>query len=82
MENKRTKATKPRSLLKLLRDAEVVCFTCGTNYGEPRGGVSSMWVSTCNVCGEEKAVTEVRDYGHLSKGIAELSTKKHQRIVP
>ena len=41
-----------------------------------------MWVSTCNVCGEEKAVTEVRDYGHLSKGIAELSTKKHQRIVP
>ena len=71
-----------RHLLKLLRDAEVVCFDCGTKYGEPRGGVSSMWMAKCNVCGEEKVVTETRDYRYLAKGIQELSTKKHQRIVP
>jgi len=76
MENKRTKATKPRSLLKLLREAEVVCFSCGIKYGEPRGGVSSMWMAKCNICNEEKAVTEVRDYRYLAKGIAELTPKK------
>jgi hypothetical protein len=26
----------------------------------------------CDVCGEHKGVTEVRDYGYLSKGLAEL----------
>ena len=65
-----------RKLLKLLRDAEVVCFDCGTKYGEPRGDVSSMWISTCNVCGQEKAVTETRDYRYLAKGIRELTPKK------
>jgi hypothetical protein len=27
----------------------------------------------CNVCGEEKPITEVRDWGYLNKGIKELS---------
>jgi hypothetical protein len=31
-----------------------------------------MWPGTCDVCGKEKAVTEVRDYGYLTKGIQEL----------
>ena len=65
-----------KNLLKTLRNAEVVCFDCGIKYGEPRGGVSSMWVAKCSVCGEEKAVTEVRDYRYLAKGIAELTPKK------
>jgi hypothetical protein len=71
-----------KNLLKTLRNAEVCCFDCGIKYGEPRGGVSSMWMAKCNICNEEKAVTETRDYRYLAKGIAELSTKKHQRIVP
>jgi hypothetical protein len=65
-----------KNLLKTLRNAEVCCFDCGIKYGEPRGGVSSMWMAKCNVCGEEKAVTEVRDYRYLAKGIAELTPKK------
>jgi hypothetical protein len=71
-----------KNLLKTLRNAEVCCFDCGIEYGEPRNGVSSMWMAKCNVCGEEKAVTEVRDYRYLAKGIRELATKKHRRIVP
>ena len=71
-----------RKLLKLLREAEVCCITCGVKYGEPRGDVSSVWIARCNVCGEEKPVTETRDYRYLAKGIQELSTKKRQRIVP
>ena len=71
-----------RKLLKLLREAEVCCIDCGNKYGEPRDGWSSVWIARCNVCGEEKAVTETRDYRYLAKGIQELSTKKHQRIVP
>lgn len=63
-------------LLKTLRNAEVCCFDCGTKYGEPRGGDSSMWMAKCNVCGEEKVVTETRDFRYLAKGIRELTTKK------
>jgi hypothetical protein len=29
-------------------------------------------MGTCDVCGEEKSVTEVRDYGYLGKGLQEL----------
>jgi hypothetical protein len=65
-----------KNLLKTLRNAEVCCIPCGNKYGEPRGGVSSMWMAKCNVCGEEKAVTEVRDYRYLAKGIQELTPKK------
>jgi hypothetical protein len=32
-------------------------------------------MGTCGVCGEEKGVTEVRDWGYLTKGINELKTK-------
>jgi len=59
--------------LKTLRDAKVVCKDCGSKYGTYSVGCSSIWISTCNVCGKEKPVTEVRDYGYLSKGIKELS---------
>ena len=65
-----------KNLLKTLRNAEVCCFDCGIKYGEPRGGVSSMWMAKCNVCGEEKAVTETRDFHYLAKGIRELTPKK------
>jgi len=65
-----------KNLLKTLRNAEVVCLDCGHKYGEPRDGDASMWIARCNVCGEETAVTETRDFRYLAKGIRELSTKK------
>lgn len=55
-------------LTKLLR-ADIVCKDCGTEYGKYSVGCSSTWMGTCDVCGEAKPVTEVRDYGYLSKGI-------------
>ena len=64
------------ALLKTLRNAEVCCIPCGNKYGEPRGGDSSMWIAKCNICNEEKAVTETRDFRYLAKGIRELTPKK------
>jgi hypothetical protein len=32
-------------------------------------------MGTCDVCGEEKGITEVRDWGYLTKGINEQSAK-------
>ena len=54
-------------------DAEVVCKDCGSKYGTYSVGCSSIWEGTCGVCGKTTGVTEVRDYGYLSKGIKELS---------
>jgi hypothetical protein len=55
-----------------LLTADVVCNDCGKKYGKYSVGCSSVWEGTCDVCGETKGVTEVRDWGYLTKGIHEL----------
>jgi hypothetical protein len=53
--------------LKTLKDAEVTCHDCGKKYGEYSVGCSSTWPGKCDVCGQLKGVTEVRDYGYFAK---------------
>lgn len=55
-----------------LKSAEVVCKECGEKYGHYSVGCSSTWTGTCNVCGQEKSITEVRDWNYLKEGIDEL----------
>lgn len=77
-------------LLHKLNSADQVCNDCGTKYGKYSVGCSSRWEGTCDVCGETKAVTEVRDYGYLNKGIRELLAQggsatyelKREPIIP
>jgi hypothetical protein len=64
------------TLRQKLLGAEVVCRDCGMKYGKYSVGCSSVWQGDCDVCGEHKGVTEVRDYGYLSKGLAELDGAK------
>lgn len=61
------------NLLQKLTSADVVCNDCGLRYGKYSVGCSSRWEGECDVCGERKGVTEVRDYGYLAKGIKELT---------
>jgi len=56
-------------LITRLRKADIVCHECGDKYGTYSVGCSSTWVGRCDVCKEEKPVTETRDYGYLRKGI-------------
>jgi hypothetical protein len=44
-----------------------VCLDCGTRYGNGRGlnHIMTMHIGACDICGEERAVTEPRDFGHL-----------------
>lgn len=67
---------QPMVTLSTLLNAEVCCNDCGTKYGKYSVGCSSRWEGTCDVCGEIKGVTEVRDYGYLSKGIKELNRRR------
>jgi hypothetical protein len=55
-----------------LLTADVVCRDCGDKYGKYSVGCSSTCLGTCDVCDEHKLVTEVRDWGYLTKGINEL----------
>jgi hypothetical protein len=64
------------SLYQKLVSADQVCNDCGTKYGKYSVGCSSVWEGTCDVCGETKGVTEVRDYGYLTKGINELKPRR------
>ncbi len=60
------------ALLNKLQGAYTVCKDCGSKYGEYSVGCSSVWEGKCDVCGENKPVTEARDYGYLNKGIEVL----------
>ena len=64
-----------KPLIDRLREADIVCKKCGMEYGKYSVGCSSVWLGTCQVCGESGPVTESRDYGYLSKGIAELEAE-------
>jgi hypothetical protein len=64
------------TLLTKLTQADVVCRDCGTKYGKYSVGCSSMWEGTCDVCGETKPITEVRDWGYLGRGIQELNSER------
>jgi len=64
--------TMTESLRQKLLSAEQVCKDCGARYGKYSVGCSSTWMGDCDVCGEHKGVTEVRDWGYLTKGIKEL----------
>jgi len=76
----KTYLNKP--LLTCLVQADVCCRDCGSRYGKYSVGCSSTWEGTCEVCGERKGVTEVRDWGYLDKGIQELKgTVKEQSKV-
>ncbi len=64
------------NLLSKLVQADTICMDCGKKYGKYSVGCSSVWQGTCDVCGERKGVTEVRDFGYLQKGINELKNQK------
>ena len=70
---------KNSNLETRLLQADVVCTECGEKYGKYSVGCSSTWMGTCGVCGEEKRVTEVRDWGYLTRGINELKDKIKQQ---
>lgn len=63
---------KSLNLVNKLLNANLVCNECGTRYGKYSVGCSSVHMGTCDVCGEERSVTEPRDYGYLKKGIDEV----------
>ena len=44
-----------------------VCVDCGHKYGQriTPGRLSTMHMDECDVCGQEKPVTQPRDFGYL-----------------
>lgn len=46
------------------------CFPCGNKYGRgmPEGHVCTIHTGVCGICGDTRAVTEPRDFGHLKPG--------------
>lgn len=57
-----------KAFLKTLDDAYVVCFDCGTTWGVYSVGCSSVWEGKCDVCKQEKRITEARDFAYLITG--------------
>jgi hypothetical protein len=53
------------------------CWDCGTKHGanKKQDRISSWHYGECDVCKENKNVTEVRDYGHFPHWFKEKGTK-------
>ena len=64
--------TEIKKLIKKLEQAYVVCSSCGDQWGIYSVGCSSMWKSKCDVCSQEKIVTEARDFAYLITGRRKL----------
>jgi len=62
-------------LLYKLKNAYTICFDCGDKYGQYHDGVSSVWEGKCDICGENKPVTETRDFHYFVTGIRQLNQK-------
>ncbi len=61
-----------KALLKRLEQTGTTCMDCGQKYGVYSVGCSSVWNGKCGVCGEEKRVTESRDFAYFITGIRKL----------
>jgi hypothetical protein len=61
-----------KALLKKLEQTGTTCMDCGQKYGVYSVGCSSVWNGKCGVCGEEKRVTESRDFAYFITGIRKL----------
>lgn len=68
-----SQAEKTNVTEKTLRQAYKVCASCGDEWGEYIKTCSSWWQDNCDVCGQEKAVTEKRDFNYLKRGIKQLT---------
>lgn len=53
-----------------VKEAEYVCLACGTKYGkgisrtQKQKSLSTFSMGVCDICGEEKEVTQFRDFGY------------------
>jgi hypothetical protein len=61
-----------KALLKKLEQAGTTCMDCGKKYGVYSVSCSSVWNGKCGVCGEDKRVTESRDFAYFVTGIRKL----------
>ena len=64
--------TEIKRMIKTLKNASECCNECGSKWGVYSVGCSSTWMGTCRVCGEEKRITESRDYAYFYTGIRRL----------
>ena len=61
--------TTMETLLQRLITADLICCDCGDKYGKYTAGCSTCHEGTCQVCNKTAAITEVRDFGYLQRGI-------------
>lgn len=62
-----------RKLMQRLYEADICCYECGSTYGHPTTGCSTMWEGVCHVCEKAGVVTETRDHGYLEAGMRRLA---------
>ena len=69
-----------KKLIKKLKDAYVTCFDCGDKYGVYSVGCSSVWEGKCDVCGEQKRITQTRDFAYFVTGIRKLIKEDNETV--
>ena len=72
VQNSTMNLKQKKALLKKLETAYKTCMDCGRTYGVYSVGCSSVYTSTCDVCGETKPITETRDFAYFITGIQNI----------
>lgn len=68
-------ALSSKDLLSTLEQATITCADCGDKYGVHSVRYSSWWNGKCHICGEEKPVTEARDFAYFFTTRKQLQRK-------
>ena len=58
-----------------------VCLPCWNKHGRgyTEGHVCTVHTGVCGICGQTRAVTEPRDFGHLKPGWREVPNAEGKR---
>jgi hypothetical protein len=61
------------------QDIEFICRECGHKFGRPErvgaGHLATFHLGHCDICGENKPVSEPRDFGYLKTNWKETNTQ-------
>lgn len=49
---------------KSVQEIHNLCEKCAEKIGKHLAGVASFWEDTCDVCGKETQVTDIRDFNN------------------
>jgi hypothetical protein len=68
MNGRGVESHKHKQPMKTVKYPDWVCSECGMKHGRHNPGIATWHIGRCDICGEEKSVTDSWSFGHIKSG--------------